>query len=105
MVLVRCYMNLLGVAVLELNCHPDHNNGPIDPSHRSLILAILQQTNNPLIARLLHGVNTFTKPTEEIGTLSVLFTLNGHYIQSSPSFQEMHIYFKMSFTCFTKICV
>ncbi len=21
---VRCYMNLWGVAVLELNCHPDH---------------------------------------------------------------------------------
>ena len=24
---VRCYMNLWGVAVLELDCHPDHNKG------------------------------------------------------------------------------
>ncbi len=23
--LVRCYMNLWGVVVLELDCHPDHN--------------------------------------------------------------------------------
>ena len=25
---VRCYMNLWGVAVLELDSHPDYNKGP-----------------------------------------------------------------------------
>ncbi len=43
-------MNLLGVAVLELDSYPDHNKGPdpcnlrwsIDPSYRPLFLAILQ---------------------------------------------------------------
>ncbi len=39
--------DLWSVEVLELDCHPDHNKGPDHapcacPSHRSLILAILQ---------------------------------------------------------------
>ena len=54
-------MNLWGVVVSELDSHLDRNKGPdhtpcpmpwsIDPSFRSLILAILHQTTNPFIAR------------------------------------------------------
>ncbi len=32
---VRCYMNLWGVAVLELDCHPDHNKG--QTTHLALV--------------------------------------------------------------------
>ncbi len=51
-----CYMNLWRVAVPELDSDPGRNKGPDHaPSNRSLILAILQQTTNPLIVRPLSG--------------------------------------------------
>ncbi len=51
----------MGVAVLELDSHPDHNKEPddnkcrLDPSHRSLILAILH-SRQPYTA-LVHHYN------------------------------------------------
>ncbi len=55
-------MYLWGVAVLELDSHPDHNKGPEPHTYapRSWILAILNADNQPFNARTLSGSPHFT---------------------------------------------